>query len=105
MAPTDEDQAFFNSWDFVSMHTLKVELGISSEMAVHDQSFKVWCARLYFKVVCVLYTHARRWERSLLPLSLRDGSGRPVAKLPFREPRPGSFQEESLSLPFSMRDA
>lgn len=23
------------------MHTLKIELGISSEMAVHDQSFKV----------------------------------------------------------------
>ncbi|CAM9589182.1 unnamed protein product [Ectocarpus sp. 12 AP-2014] len=41
VAPTDEDQAFFNSWDFVSMHTLKIELGISSEMAVHDQSFKV----------------------------------------------------------------
>ncbi|CAM9270961.1 unnamed protein product, partial [Scytosiphon promiscuus] len=41
VAPTEEDQAFFNSWDFVSMHTLKVELGISSEMAVHDQSFKV----------------------------------------------------------------
>lgn len=41
MAPTDEDQTFFNSWDFVSMHTLKIELGISSEMAVHDQSFKV----------------------------------------------------------------
>eukprot|EP00903_Cladosiphon_okamuranus_P006169 g6066.t4 len=41
VAPTDEDQAFFNSWDFVSMHTLKIELGISSEMAAHDQSFKV----------------------------------------------------------------
>lgn len=41
MAPTDDDQAFFNCWDFVSMHTLKIELGISSEMAVHDQSFKV----------------------------------------------------------------
>ncbi|CAM9358055.1 unnamed protein product, partial [Pylaiella littoralis] len=41
VAPTDEDQTFFNSWDFVSMHTLKIELGISSEMAVHDQSFKV----------------------------------------------------------------
>ncbi|CAB1096140.1 unnamed protein product [Ectocarpus sp. CCAP 1310/34] len=41
VAPTDEDQAFFNSWDFISMHTLKIELGISSEMAVHDQSFKV----------------------------------------------------------------
>lgn len=45
VAPTDDDQAFFNSWDFVSMHTLKIELGISSEMAVHDQSFKVPACR------------------------------------------------------------
>lgn len=42
VAPTEEDQAFFNSWDFVSMHTLKVELGINSEMAVHDRNFKVF---------------------------------------------------------------
>lgn len=39
--PTDEDQAFYSMWDFVSMHTLKIELGISSEMAVHDRNFKV----------------------------------------------------------------
>lgn len=41
VAPTEEDQMFFNSWDFVSMHTLKIELGIKSEMAVHDRNFKV----------------------------------------------------------------
>lgn len=40
MPPTDEDQAFFNTWDFISMHTLKVELGVSSEMEVHDRNFK-----------------------------------------------------------------
>lgn len=41
VAPTEEDQYFFSKWDFVSMHTLKIELGISGEMAVHDRSFKV----------------------------------------------------------------
>lgn len=41
VSPTDEDQTFFDSWDFVSMHTLKIELGIHNDMAVHDQSFKV----------------------------------------------------------------
>ncbi|CAM9966990.1 unnamed protein product [Ascophyllum nodosum] len=39
MAPTDEDQKFFDSWDFVSMHTLKIELGVSCEMDVHDRNF------------------------------------------------------------------
>lgn len=41
VAPTDEDQTFFDTWDFVSMHTLKIELGIDSEMDVHDRTFKV----------------------------------------------------------------
>lgn len=41
MAPTDEDQTYYDSWDFVAMHTLKIELGVSSEMDILDRNFKV----------------------------------------------------------------
>lgn len=50
VAPTDEDQVFFSTWDFISMHTLKVELGVSTEMEVHDRSFKVRRAPSYIHI-------------------------------------------------------
>ena len=37
----DSDQKLFNTWDFVSPHTLKVEMGIAGEMEAHDTNFKV----------------------------------------------------------------
>jgi len=35
------DQQLFQTWDFVSPHTLKVEMGIAGEMEAHDTNFKV----------------------------------------------------------------
>jgi hypothetical protein len=40
-APARRDQKFFENWDFVSLHTLKVEMGIANEMVSHDSNFKV----------------------------------------------------------------
>jgi hypothetical protein len=40
-APARKDQKFFENWDFVSLHTLKVEMGIANEMVSHDSNFKV----------------------------------------------------------------
>jgi hypothetical protein len=37
----ETDQQLFNTWDFVSPHTLKVEMGIAGEMEAHDTNFKV----------------------------------------------------------------
>jgi hypothetical protein len=37
----DSDQKLFSTWDFVSPHTLKVEMGIAGEMEAHDTNFKV----------------------------------------------------------------
>uniref|UniRef100_A0A7S1U415 Protein kinase domain-containing protein n=1 Tax=Phaeomonas parva TaxID=124430 RepID=A0A7S1U415_9STRA len=39
--PSDRQQRHFDEWDFVSPHTLKVEMGIAGEMAVHDTNLKV----------------------------------------------------------------
>eukprot|EP00640_Fibrocapsa_japonica_P007491 CAMPEP_0113942690 /NCGR_PEP_ID=MMETSP1339-20121228/8341_1 /TAXON_ID=94617 /ORGANISM="Fibrocapsa japonica" /LENGTH=192 /DNA_ID=CAMNT_0000947233 /DNA_START=85 /DNA_END=663 /DNA_ORIENTATION=+ /assembly_acc=CAM_ASM_000762 len=39
--PRDKDQAYFDRWDFISPHTLKVEMGIEQEMKVYDTNFKV----------------------------------------------------------------
>lgn len=40
--PTPEDdKAAFSDWDFVSMHTLKIELGIANECEEYDRNFKV----------------------------------------------------------------
>jgi serine/threonine protein kinase len=39
--PIDEEQTFFDSWDFISPHTLKVEMGIANEMESHNANFKV----------------------------------------------------------------
>ena len=39
--PSRADQKFFDNWDFVSLHTLKIEMGISKELDQHDSNFKV----------------------------------------------------------------
>ncbi|KAG5189373.1 kinase-like domain-containing protein [Tribonema minus] len=39
--PSPADQRFFQSWDFISMQTLKIEMGIANEMVSHDTNFKV----------------------------------------------------------------
>ncbi|GMH96890.1 hypothetical protein TrVE_jg7607 [Triparma verrucosa] len=39
--PTAEEQKFFESWDFVSPHTLKVEMGIANAIAGYNENFKV----------------------------------------------------------------
>jgi len=39
--PTEAEQIFFKSWDFVSPHTLKVEMGISNAIAGYNANFKV----------------------------------------------------------------
>ena len=35
------DFSLFDTWDFISPHTLKVEMGIAGEMEAHDTNFKV----------------------------------------------------------------
>mmetsp|Transcript_15900 Transcript_15900/g.31632 ORF Transcript_15900/g.31632 Transcript_15900/m.31632 type:complete len:635 (+) Transcript_15900:244-2148(+) len=35
------DVPLFDTWDFISPHTLKVEMGIAGEMEAHDTNFKV----------------------------------------------------------------
>lgn len=35
------DAGLFDTWDFISPHTLKVEMGIAGEMEAHDTNFKV----------------------------------------------------------------
>jgi hypothetical protein len=37
----DDDSAAFSKWDFVSLRTLKIELGIAQELTAYDASFKV----------------------------------------------------------------
>mmetsp|Transcript_25961 Transcript_25961/g.51744 ORF Transcript_25961/g.51744 Transcript_25961/m.51744 type:complete len:669 (+) Transcript_25961:261-2267(+) len=39
--PTPAEQKFFDSWDFVSPHTLKVEMGIANAIAGYNENFKV----------------------------------------------------------------
>jgi len=39
IVPTDNE--LFKTWDFISPHTLKVEMGIAGEMEAHDTNFKV----------------------------------------------------------------
>jgi serine/threonine protein kinase len=39
--PPKQDQKYFDSWDFVALHTLKIELGISNELEQADTNFKV----------------------------------------------------------------
>jgi len=39
--PTRKEQTYFAHWDFISPHTLKVEMGIASEMDAHNKNFKV----------------------------------------------------------------
>jgi serine/threonine protein kinase len=39
--PTDEEQNFFESWDYISPHTLAVEMGIQKEAAAKDSTFMV----------------------------------------------------------------
>jgi serine/threonine protein kinase len=39
--PSESDQSYFKSWDFVSPHTLKVEMGISNAIAGYNENFKV----------------------------------------------------------------
>jgi len=39
--PKHVDQVYFDNWDFVSPLTLKIEMGIASEMEVYDTNFKV----------------------------------------------------------------
>ena len=33
--------AYFQSWDFVSPHTLKIEMGIANAIAGYNENFKV----------------------------------------------------------------
>jgi hypothetical protein len=37
----EDDAAAFSKWDFVSLRTLKIELGIAQELVAYDASFKV----------------------------------------------------------------
>jgi serine/threonine protein kinase len=37
----ESDNQLFSTWDFISPHTLKVEMGIGGEMEAHDTNFKV----------------------------------------------------------------
>jgi hypothetical protein len=37
----ESDNNLFSTWDFISPHTLKVEMGIGGEMEAHDTNFKV----------------------------------------------------------------
>lgn len=39
--PDPKLQKYFNSWDFVSPHTQRVELGVTQEMEQYDTNFKV----------------------------------------------------------------
>jgi len=39
--PTRKEQTYFENWDFLSPHTLKVEMGIASEIDSHNTNFKV----------------------------------------------------------------
>jgi len=39
--PTADEQKFFESWDFVSPHTLKVEMGIANAIAGYNENFKI----------------------------------------------------------------
>ncbi|CAM9402855.1 unnamed protein product [Chrysoparadoxa australica] len=39
--PTPEDDKHFGNWDFVSMHTLRIEMGIANVMESYDKNFKV----------------------------------------------------------------
>ena len=39
--PPYRDQKHFDSWDFISTNTLKVEFGIANEMDQYDRNFKV----------------------------------------------------------------
>lgn len=39
--PQPSDAKYFEKWDFVSMHTLKVEMGIANEISAMDSNFKV----------------------------------------------------------------
>ncbi|GMH60864.1 hypothetical protein TrRE_jg5432, partial [Triparma retinervis] len=37
----ESDNQLFSTWDFISPHTLKVEMGIGGEMEAHDTNFKI----------------------------------------------------------------
>jgi serine/threonine protein kinase len=39
--PTVDDQKFFESWDFVSPRTLKIEMGIANAIAGYNENFKI----------------------------------------------------------------
>jgi hypothetical protein len=41
LPPAEDDAAAFSKWDFVSLRTLKIELGIAQELVAYDASFKV----------------------------------------------------------------
>jgi serine/threonine protein kinase len=41
IVPHDSQQRHFEDWDYISPHTLKIEMGIAREMDVYDSNFKV----------------------------------------------------------------
>jgi serine/threonine protein kinase len=61
-APRQSDQVYFSNWDYVSMHTLKIEMGIANEMRELDNNLKVRIINSQRTCAC----YGSRYARSCL---------------------------------------